>query len=71
MRKEFGVPRLQPGDRVRVPWGLDELFGVVEEVYGPSGHPFAMVTVPVHGSSGETLTETTISFPLDALTPVA
>ncbi len=58
------------GDQVLVPWGLDELVGVVVEVYGPSGSPSVLVEVPVHGASGETLEVTTVSFPAAALKPV-
>jgi len=59
---------LKPGDRVEVPWGLDQLTGIVREVYGPPGKPFVMVEVPVHGASGEVLETTTLSFPWDVLT---
>ncbi len=61
------MAQLRAGDKVMVPWGLEELLGVVVEVYGPPGRLSAMVKVPVHGSSGEVLEETTLSFPLEAL----
>jgi hypothetical protein len=63
------MARVRIGDRVTVPWGLEELPGVVVEIYGPPGRPSAMVRLPVYGSSGEILEETTLSFPLDALRP--
>ncbi len=59
---------LNPGDNVEVPWGVNQLIGIVREVYGPAGKRFVMVEVPVHGASGEILETTTLSFPADALT---
>lgn len=35
----------RPGDRVLVPWGLDDVLGTVVHVFGPSGEPFVMVRV--------------------------
>ncbi|HZI38188.1 MAG TPA: hypothetical protein VFF24_07770 [Acidimicrobiia bacterium] len=61
---------LKTGDRVRVPWGLGELVGVVVDVYGPPAAPFALVDVPVHGASGEVLERTRVSYPASALEPV-
>lgn len=58
---------LKIGDRVRVPWGLDELIGTVVEVYGPPGPPSVLVEVPVEGASGEVLEQTTVSYPASAL----
>jgi hypothetical protein len=55
--------RLKTGDRVAVPWGLDEVVGTVTFVYGQS----VMVRVPIRGSLGETLSESEISFPKDSL----
>jgi primosomal protein N' len=62
---------LKPGDKVAVPWGLDEIVGLVLEVYGPPGHKNVFVRVPVHGPSGETLDEEDISFPANAVRAVA
>jgi hypothetical protein len=59
--------RAKWGDRVAVPWGLDEIVGQVVEVYGPTGHRHVVVRVPLHGPSGETLLEEDISFPEDSL----
>jgi hypothetical protein len=53
------------GDRVAVLWGIDELIGPVEEVYGPQGSRHVMVRVPFHGPEGEILHEESISFPID------
>jgi hypothetical protein len=41
--------------------------GVVRRVYGPPGQRRALVTVPLHSASGETLEETTVSVSLRAL----
>jgi primosomal protein N' len=62
-----GDRAIKPGDRVAVPWGLEEVTGVVREVYGPSSHRSVLVRVPTHGPSGETLEESDISFPETAL----
>lgn len=59
--------RMKVGDKVVVPWGLDEIIGEVLEVYGPSGHRQAYVRVPTLGPSGETLAESDISFPVTSL----
>lgn len=55
------------GNRVVVPWGVDGLMGVVKRVYGPPGARRVLVTVPIHGPSGETLEEATLSVSLRAL----
>ena len=70
MRKQFAAPDVSPGDQVEVPWGHERLIGTVREIYGPPGHPFVMVEVPVHGASGEVLETTTLGLPLDSLTVV-
>jgi hypothetical protein len=46
------------GDHVRVPWGLDTLEGVVEDIYETGSGPRVVVRVAVPGSSedGETVT---------------
>ena len=66
--RKLSADDLRPGDKVEVPWGFDLLIGIVREVYGSPGKPFVMVEIPIHGSSGETLDTTTLSFPADALT---
>lgn len=60
---------LQAGQAVKVPWGLGHIEGRIREIYGPRGHRYAIVIIPIHGSMGETLEETTVSFPLDSLEP--
>lgn len=57
---------LKFGDKVAVPWGLDEVIGEVLEVYGPQDR-YVNVRVPIHGPSGETLQEEDISFPAESL----
>lgn len=58
---------IKRGDRVAVPWGLNEIVGEVEEVYGPSARKYVVVRVPTHGPAGEILHEENISFPEDSL----
>jgi hypothetical protein len=55
--------RIRPKDTVAVPWGVDEIVGVVIGVYGPSDRRSVVVRVPTRGPSGETLAESDISFP--------
>lgn len=59
--------RIKRGDKVAVPWGLDEIIGEVEEVYGPTARKYVVVRVPTHGPTGETLDERNISFPENSL----
>ncbi len=58
------------GDKVAVPWGLDEIVGEVLEVYGTPARRYVKVRVPIHGPSGETLQEEDIPFPEDSLRPI-
>lgn len=58
---------IERGDKVAVPWGLTEIVGEVEEVYGPSARKYVVVRVPTHGPAGEVLHEENISFPEDSL----
>ncbi len=64
------IKTLKPGDKVAVPWGLDEIVATVIEIYGPSARRSALVRVPTHGPSGETLAESDTSFPEHALRAV-
>ena len=61
---------IKPGQRVRVPWGLQSLEAVVLDVYGSGDQWFAMVSVPVRGSLGETLETQRVSYPLESLEPL-
>jgi hypothetical protein len=62
---------IKPGDKVAVPGGLEEVVGIVIEVYGPPARRSVLVRVPTRGPSGETLNESDISFPEHALHVVA
>ena len=70
-RNTANKKRVKWGDKVAVPWGLDEIVGQVVEVYGPPGHPRAVVRVPIHGPARETLQEEDISFREDSLRLIA
>lgn len=39
----------KPGDRVVVPWGLDEVTGTVLSLFGPPGKQFARVEIELQG----------------------
>lgn len=58
-----GTKTLKFGDKVAVPWGLEEIVGTVVDVYGPRSRRSVLVRVPTHGPSGETLAESDVSFP--------
>jgi hypothetical protein len=66
-----GRKRIRRGDKVAVPWGLGEIVGEAEEVYGPTARKYVVVRVPTHGPTGEILDERNMSFPEDWLRPVA
>lgn len=58
----------RPGDRVLVNWGLDEVEGVVEDVYGLGSARRAVVRIPFLGPDGEELGESiTVPVPLGAI----
>ena len=47
----MGVTRsFKRGEMVLVPWGLDDVVGVVEDIFGPEADPFVRVRVGVPGS---------------------
>jgi hypothetical protein len=56
----------RPGERVLVPWGLEEVLGEVVEVYSTGLGDRAVVRVIDAGSS-----DTTVTVPADSLTPAA
>lgn len=58
----------QSGDRVLVPWGLDELVGTVTDVFGPAPDPFVRVRV---NPGGEDVVEVPIKASLLRLAPPA
>jgi restriction endonuclease len=55
---------LHVGDHVRVPWGLDTLDGVVEDVYETGAGPRVLIRVLVPGGSEEA---ETLTLPADAV----
>jgi rRNA processing protein Gar1 len=63
--------RIKYGDKVAVPWGLGEIVGEVEEVYGPRTRKYVVVRIPTRGPLGEILHEENMSFPADTLRLVA
>jgi hypothetical protein len=62
--------RIKFGDKVVVPWGLNEIVGVAREVSGTPARRYVTVRVPIHGPEGETLQEEDYSYPEDWLRPV-
>jgi hypothetical protein len=62
---------IKPGDKVSVPLGRDRIVGVALEVYGPRQARSVLVSVPVHGTEGDVLDESLISFPLEEVVPAA
>lgn len=56
-RKKFSI-----GDRVDVPWGFGTIPGEIQELYGPPGHEYALVRVPIRGASGEELDSVLVTF---------
>lgn len=59
------TPRI--GDRVLVPWGLDQVEADVVEVYRLGGFVRLRVRVPVLGPDGEELDGFVVGIPLKAL----
>ena len=57
------------GDEVCVYWGLEEVPGLVIDVYGSGPLARAMVRVPILGSNGEELGSEDFSLPFSALRP--
>jgi len=53
VKEEHMATHLKRGDRVAVPWGLDEVKGVVPDIYGPPGARHVLVRVPFVASTGE------------------
>lgn len=56
----------KPGDRVIVPWGLDEVAGTILSLFGPPGKQFARIEVELRSDEGSTLLEA-VSLPVDLL----
>lgn len=58
---------VQEGDEVMVPWGLDEVRGVVVETYGPPGRPQVVVCLSPEMSGYVVDEATTVTVPRDAV----
>jgi hypothetical protein len=56
----------KPGDRVVVPWGLDEVMGTVLSLFGPPGKQFARVEIELEGEEEAPIVEA-VSLPVDLL----
>ena len=56
----------KPGDRVVVPWGLDDVTGTVLSLFGPPGKQFARVEVELAGDGDMPVIEV-VSLPADLL----
>ncbi len=56
----------KPGDRVVVPWGLDEVMGTVLSLFGPPGKQFARVEIELQGGEEVPVVEA-VSLPVDLL----
>ena len=54
------------GDRVSVPWGLDEVKGTVLSLFGPPGKQFARVEIELAGDDEPPVMEV-VSLPVDLL----
>lgn len=57
------------GDRVELPWGFDEVEGVVEEIYGPPARRHVVVRIPVYDASGAVIDAERVSVPLASVRP--
>lgn len=60
------MSNLKPGDRVVVPWGLEEVSGTVLSLFGPPGKQFARVEVELPGGEDGPLLEA-VTLPVDLL----
>ncbi len=54
------------GDRVSVPWGLEEVEGTVLSLFGPPGKQFARVEIELPGDDEAPVLEV-VSLPVDLL----
>ena len=62
------MKRFRNGEHVIVPWGLDEVHGVVVDMFGPPGNPFVTVRV-VLGNDDDSSAPTDIGFRASDLRP--
>lgn len=64
-------PEVIPGDRIKIPWGVDEVEGTVDEVYGPVHLRRVVVRLTPELSDYVVDEPTTVVFPLEAIRKVA
>ncbi|MGH9123308.1 MAG: hypothetical protein ACRDZ8_01075 [Acidimicrobiales bacterium] len=51
------MPTLKPGDRVVVPWGLEDVRGTVLSLFGPPGKQYARLEVELSGDDNLPMVE--------------
>ncbi len=61
--------RFEIGDAVVIPWGLDEVRGIVAEVYGPTHDRRVVVGLTPDLSSWVVDEPTTVTLPVEAVHP--
>lgn len=66
----MGDQQLERGDEVVIPWGVEEVHGTVDSVYGPSARRRVVVRLTPELSDLVVDTSTTVVLPLDAVTKV-
>lgn len=59
------------GDVVRIPWGVDEVEGTVQEIYGEPPRVHVVIELTPERSSYVVHDRTTVTMPLDVVTKVA
>lgn len=60
----------KPGDKVIVPWGLEQVSGTILSLFGPAGKQFARVEVELPSEDDVPNVEA-LSLPVDLLQPAA
>lgn len=58
---------LRHGDEVLVPWGVDEVRGTVESVYGSTGHERVIILLTPELSGSVVDGSTTLTLPLASI----
>lgn len=61
---------LSYGQEVTIPWGLAAVHGTVHEIYGPPARRHVVVRLSPEVSGDVVDEATTVSMPIDAVTPV-
>lgn len=62
---------LRYGDEIAIPWGLDEVHGVVEEIYGPPLRRHVLVRLTPEVSGYVVAESTSVSLPIEDVRKVA